>query len=109
MVAAWAAVRHDGERVMGALPDGARDNYMAEMAAQLAVAAAQDSPSQGDDETESAEEEEAARVAAVREEHVAHAAATAADEAVRRLLALAPVRRATRQRWRLHHAGLRRR
>ena len=39
MVAAWAAVRHDGAREMGALPEGVRDNFMAEMAAQLAVAA----------------------------------------------------------------------
>eukprot|EP00964_Phaeocystis_antarctica_P092323 scaffold59374_cov68-Phaeocystis_antarctica.AAC.1 len=36
LVAAWAAVRHDGARESGALPDGVRDNYMAEMAAQLA-------------------------------------------------------------------------
>ena len=39
LVAAWAAVRHDGVREMGALSEGVRDNYMAEMAAQLAVAA----------------------------------------------------------------------
>ena len=39
LVAAWAAVRHDGAKEMGALPGGVRDNYMAEMAAQLAVAA----------------------------------------------------------------------
>lgn len=39
LVAAWAAVRHDGARESGALPEGVRDNYMAEMAAQLAVAA----------------------------------------------------------------------
>ena len=38
-MAAWAAVRHDGARESGALPEGVRDNYMAEMAAQLAVAA----------------------------------------------------------------------
>ena len=38
-VAAWAAVRHDGARRVGALPAGVRDNYMAEMAAQMAVAA----------------------------------------------------------------------
>ena len=41
-VAAWAAVRHDGARESGALPEGVRDNYMAEMAAQLAVAAKAD-------------------------------------------------------------------
>ena len=39
-VAAWAACRHDGEVTRGALPDGVKDNYMAEMAAQLAVARA---------------------------------------------------------------------
>ena len=39
MVAAWAAVRHDGVQESGALPEGVRDNYMAEMAAQLSVAA----------------------------------------------------------------------
>jgi ribosomal protein S18 acetylase RimI-like enzyme len=37
-VAAWAAVRHDGHVLSGTLPGGYRDNYMAEMAAQLAVA-----------------------------------------------------------------------
>ena len=39
-VAAWAAARHDGQVVGGALPEGYRDNYMAEMAAQLEVARA---------------------------------------------------------------------
>ena len=39
VVAAWAAVRHDGVQESGALPEGVRDNYMAEMAAQLSVAA----------------------------------------------------------------------
>ena len=34
-VAAWAAARHDGYVVGGALPEGYRDNYMAELAAQL--------------------------------------------------------------------------
>ena len=38
MVASWAACRHDGAVEAGALPEGAQDNYMAEMAAQLAVA-----------------------------------------------------------------------
>ena len=39
-VAAWAAARHDGHVVGGALPEGYRDNYMAELAAQLEVARA---------------------------------------------------------------------
>ena len=37
-MAAWAAVRHCGQEHRGALPAGDQDNYMAEMAAQLAVA-----------------------------------------------------------------------
>ena len=39
LITAWAAVRHDGVERQGALPPGVQDNYMAEMAAQLAVAA----------------------------------------------------------------------
>ena len=38
MVAAWAAVDNQGNVESGALPEEARDNYMAEMAAQLSVA-----------------------------------------------------------------------
>ena len=39
MVAAWAAVSSEGEVIRGALTAEARDNYMAEFAAQMAVAA----------------------------------------------------------------------
>ena len=38
--AGWAACRHDGWRAVGVFEEGAKDNYMAEMAAQLEVARA---------------------------------------------------------------------